>query len=359
VRTPDISIRGLGVFLPDTVSVDWAVHAGLYPPAEVDLHELTGAAVAGDTPAPEMALRAARTALARCGQDAEGLDLLLYADSWHQGPDGWQPQYYLQRHLPCAGALAVEIRQGCNGMFSALELAASYLRADPSRSAALVVAADNFGTPLMNRWRMGPGYIAGDGACAVVIGPEPGFARLLSVCSTAVPEAEELHRSGEPLFPPGATVGRAVDFNARSADYRRRAVVEAFGTASLMAIQRQMLQIVEQATDEAGVRVGDIARVAFMHYAREIVEQRCMVALGLPMSRSTWEYGRTVGHLGASDQVVALDHLLATGQLGPGDHLLMVGVGPGVTLSAAVVGVLQRPPWLGSGERERAGVGGQ
>ena len=38
-------------------------------------------------------------ALHRAGCAPSEVDLLLYADSWHQGPDGWNPHHYLQRHL--------------------------------------------------------------------------------------------------------------------------------------------------------------------------------------------------------------------------------------------------------------------
>lgn len=82
-----------------------------------------------------------------------------------------------------------------------------------------------------------------------------------------------------------------------------------------------------------------------MNYARDIVEQRCMVPLDLPLEKSTWEFGRTVGHCGASDQILSLDHLVTTGRLGAGDHMLLLGTGPGVTLSCAVVKVLSAPPW--------------
>ncbi|MCY0941368.1 ketoacyl-ACP synthase III family protein [Streptomyces antarcticus] len=351
MRTPEVFIKGLGVFLPDTVAVEDAVEQGLYPEFEVELHELAGAAVAGETPAPEMALRAAQEAYKRAGHRPEDTDLLLYADSWHQGPDGWQPQYYLQRHLVGDDVLAVEVRQGCNGMFGALELGAAYLRGQPAgadgerAATALLVASDNFGTPMMDRWRMGPGYVAGDAASAVILTTEPSFAQLLSVGSVAVSAAEQMHRGAEPLFPPGPTVGRALDFQARNAEYKRAALADGVGTGALVRVHGKTLELVQRTLDEAGIALDDVTRVAYMNYSREIVEQRCMAALGLPMEKSTWDFGRTVGHLGASDQVISLDHLVNTGDLQPGDHLLMLGVGPGVTLSSAVVRILNPAPW--------------
>ena len=342
MRTPDVFINGIGVFLPETVSVADAVAQGLYHQLDVDQHGWTGVAVAGDVPAPEMALQAAQEAVKRSGIAPTELNLLLYADSWHQGPDGWQPQYYLQRHLVGGDALAVEVKHGCSGMFSSLELAASYLVADPARTGALIVTADNFGTPMMNRWRPGPGFIVGDAASAVVLTRQPGFAQLLSVCTATVPEAEEMHRAGEPFFPPGATVGTTVDFTSRSEAFRTNALRRG-GTQALFKVAQQTVAVVERCLDEAGITLKDVVRVAFMNSSKEIVEQRGTGALGLPLSMSTWEFGASVGHLGASDQLVSFDHLLATGQLQPGDHLLMAGIGPGVTLAAAVVKVLSVP----------------
>lgn len=113
----------------------------------------------------------------------------------------------------------------------------------------------------------------------------------------------------------------------------------------MIRIHARTLEVVERTLTDAGIAIGDVTRVAYMNYSKEIVEQRCMAPLGLPLSMSTWDFGRRIGHLGASDQVVALDHLLATGELGPGDHLLMLGVGPGVTLSCAIVRILRPAPW--------------
>ncbi|MGB3443768.1 MAG: ketoacyl-ACP synthase III family protein [Actinophytocola sp.] len=343
MRTPDMFIGAIGTFLPPLVSVEWAVERGLYPAEDVEAHELGGTAIAGDLPAPEMALRAAQQAVTRWGGSPTEFDLLLYASTWHQGPDGWPPQSYLQRHLVGGDLLALEIRQGCNGLFSAMELASSHLAAVQERGSALLVAADNYGTPLIDRWRMGPGFIGGDAASAVVLTKKPGFARLRSVCSRTMTAAESLHRGAEPLFPPSITLGRPTDFSAR--------IGQQFATRSpaslaMAEVGEQTTKLVDQALAEAGIGIGDITRVSFMNYSREVVEQRVMASWGLPMSRSTWDYGRTLGHCGASDTILSFDHLVRTGELGPGDHILMLGTAPGVVLSCVVVEVLESPSWV-------------
>jgi 3-oxoacyl-[acyl-carrier-protein] synthase-3/clorobiocin biosynthesis protein CloN2 len=267
-------ISGVGAYVPNTVDVGQAVAAGWYPPEDVELHQLSGAAVAGDAPAPELALRAARSAVARSGRAPAELDLLLYASTWHQGPEGWPPHAYVQRHLVGDRALATQLRQGCNGMFTALELAASYLRAAPGR-AALLVAADNFGTPLADRWRMLPGAIAGDAGSALVLDTEPGFARLLSVCTVSVSQAEEMHRSAEPLFPPGITQGRILDFAAHNDTFRQRAMADHGDTGALATLQQRLAELIRRTTSEAGVKRADLTRVAFMNCGREVAEQLC------------------------------------------------------------------------------------
>ena len=91
MRLNDIYLRGLGVYLPERVSTATAIAQGLLDAEQAAASGLTGAACAGDTPAPEMALWAARQAVERAAVDPAGMDVLLYADNYHSGPDGWFP----------------------------------------------------------------------------------------------------------------------------------------------------------------------------------------------------------------------------------------------------------------------------
>nr|AAK83178.1 AviN [Streptomyces viridochromogenes Tue57] len=341
MQIADLYIGALGVFVPPCVSVEWAVERGLYPAEEAEAHELGGVAIAGDVPPPEMALRAAQQAVKRWGGSPTEFDLLLYASTWHQGPDGWPPQAYLQRHLVGGDMLALEIRQGCNGVFSALELAVGYLQADPNRTSALIVAADNYGTPLIDRWRMGPGFIGGD-ALPPWCCKRPGFARLCSVASKGLPEIESLHRGDEPLFPPSITRGRATDFSAR--------IGQQFATRSpafvaMAEIQDHMMDVAERALAGAGIGMADVARVSFMNYHAKWSSSaewrpggcRCPGPRGNSAGRSAT--------CGASDHLLSMEHIVRTGELAPGDHVLQLATAPGLVVSSAVLQVLESPDW--------------
>jgi 3-oxoacyl-[acyl-carrier-protein] synthase III len=329
VRVSGIFVNAVGSYLPE-----------LHVAPRKDDDTMTGAAVAGSRPAVEMALCACRQALDRSGRPADSFAMLLYAEVYHSGPDGWCPQAYLQRHLLGGDVLAVGIRQGCNGVFGAMELAAGHLLALGGDRAAMIVAADNLDSPLLDRWTALDGYCMGDGAAALVLSSTGGFARLRSVTSATIAELEELHRGNEPLHPSSLATGRPTSFQERSdafvnsGKFTDELVLKLIGTTR---------QVVSRALDEAGIGIDQVTRVAPFNGPWSNLEVY-LTPLGLTREISTWEYGRAIGH-SAGDHLLAFDHLLATGELGPGDHLLMLGAGPGVNLAAAVIEIVDPAPW--------------
>jgi len=338
VHSPDIFITGLGVYLPARLTIAQAAGQRLCPADEVQASGITGVLVAGDTPAPEMALRAAEEALKRCGQLPQELDLLFYTHTWHQGYSNWLAWSHLQQFLTGGDIFALQLKQGATGMFAAMALAADYLRAEPARRSGLLVAADNFGTPLVDRWQPGR-LLLGDAAAAVVISKEPGFARLLSVKSADLTEAEEMSRGGQPLFPPGIDARRQTNFAALPPD---PADLEMTALAN-----RKMAETFHAALSEAGIKVSDITRMAVVNSTQEKVERQ-FATLGVDMSRSLWDFGRSVGHCGPADHILALEQLAADGQLSPGDHFVMFGTGTGTGIACAVLEIIDRPSWCGA-----------
>ncbi|BCB82764.1 ketoacyl-ACP synthase III family protein [Phytohabitans suffuscus] len=348
MRAQDIYISGMGVFLPEILSVETAVEHGHFPADQVEGQGYTGIAVAGDLSAPEMALRAGQDALKQSGVSPNDLTALFYADSWHQGPEGWLPHFYLQHYLvgDAPDMVAVELKHGCNGTFSAMELAVGALRAEPDRKAAIITASDNFGTPHMNRWDPGGNFcVAGDGASALVLTKEPGFAQVLSLCTDSFSIMEEACRAGVSIFPPGPTIGQQLDFFARTEAFKKKVVAEGIAWTLPLKHHQKSVECMRRALDEAGVEAGDIARVIVHNLALPETEPYLGV-LGFPLTQSTWDYGRGIGHLGASDHVLSIHHLLTTGQVREGDHLLLCGYGAGNTYKAAVIRILAIPDWV-------------
>ncbi|MFI8007917.1 ketoacyl-ACP synthase III family protein [Streptomyces sp. NPDC086010] len=336
MKTPDLYIAGLGVHIPTVQDAREAVVLGLYDPEDHEFQGWTGAAVADGTSAPDMAVQAARQATERAGTHPHDLVLHIHASMHKQGPGGWPAQHYILRQVTDQDIPSYQVSQGCNGLIGSLELAACYLQAVPERAAALVTGADNLDTPHFNRWAALENGVLGDGASAVVLTRRPGFARLLSINSGSTAEVEERFRDEE--FPP--VTGRHAPDRSTAAAPLDEAISEAVGRQGELRTELALRTMAE-----ADLDVGDITRVAHIFTGREGYLKGILDPMGLRAEQGLLEFGRGLGHMTVSDQIVGLNHLAETRQVGPGDHVLIVAHGGGVSITCAVVRIEYLPTW--------------
>jgi 3-oxoacyl-[acyl-carrier-protein] synthase-3 len=339
MKAQNIFVAGVGTYLPDRITTEEAVARGWFEEkhrVESDLHSIS---VAGDMPAPDMAVQAATEAMKRAAHRPEDIAALLHCPVHYQGPDTWSaPHYILHETLGVRAVPALEIHHGCNGMLSALRLGAAQLMAEPESTAVLLTAADNFSTPVVDRWRISSHYVLADGAAAAVLSTRGGFARLLAVGSASNPAAEILHRGGDPLFPPSITTGQPVDLEARArywADQWARGL-----TPPVFHLGDLVTDTVDRVLGEAGVTMRDIVKVAHSGVALSQLQNGIFDPLGITPEQTIWEFSRTVGHSGSSDQLLGLDHLMTTGAVRPGDHVLLLAVGVGIEVGCAVLEII-------------------
>lgn len=335
MKTTGVCVAALGTYLPEQVSAESAVRAGLYDEADLLDSGYTGSLTAGDTPAVEMAVSVGRMALSRAGLRSDDLALLVHSGVLAQGPEMSSPPSYVLSALGGGRAQVMEVHGGCNGMLVALEVAAAQLMAFPDRGTALLTTSDNVASAPFDRWNgAGPGFVTGDGGGAIVLTREPGVAELLGVVSTTLPELEGLHRGGEALHWPGDAPRRRIDLAARAQDFARNG---AGLTDAVELIVKTQADLVHGLLGECGLRLDDVARLIYVNGSRYVLEQWVLAPLGLPISRTTWDYGRAFGHLGGSDHVLSLEHLLSTGSVADGDHVLLLSGAPGFTVTAALL----------------------
>ncbi|MDT5035412.1 MAG: hypothetical protein QOE03_597 [Micromonosporaceae bacterium] len=340
MKTHGIFVSGVGTYLPDTlVKLTDAVEKGWCAPETAELGWVS-ARVAGDMPAVDLAVRAGKQALERSPGGPDDIDILLYGGAHHQGPDGWCPPQYVQRYTVGRDIFAVGLSNSCNAMMCALELAANFLRAQPERTGALLCTGDNFDTPLFDRWRAHEGGVFGDVGSALALSSTAGFAELLSVCSQSKPELEELSRGAEPIHPPSCTLGKPMDFEARFANYE----------GDLLELAAQLVpevygSVVRRTLTEAGVDNSQITRIVHQAAGSPVHLQLLFEPLGFDVEQGTLQFGQLNGRSGCSDHFAGFDHLVTTGQVGPGDHVLFIGGGPGMVASCAVVRINERAPW--------------
>ncbi|MEU5704371.1 ketoacyl-ACP synthase III family protein [Streptomyces aurantiacus] len=346
MKLPNMFLAGLGCWLPAPYPAAEAVAAGLYDATVFAESKLRGVLVAGPESPPNMAVRAARTALSRSPGGAAAIGTVLHGSTFYQGPEMWSPSAYIMRELGITGASGTEIRNGCNSMLTGVELAAGLMSCRPDgRPDILLTTADNFNSPLLNRWDSGPmGVIAADAASSVVLSPTAGFARVEAVVSRVYPEFEAMARGDEPLFPPTGSAGRRIDTVARAEQFNER-VREAGGTSVADGIAKACSETVLAALGEAGLQGSDLRWVLVPNGDEATTRACAMDPLGLDVSRSQWEFGCGIGHASSSDQFIALDHLLRTGQLDEGDHVLLFGGAPGWSTVSVVLTICAPPTW--------------
>lgn len=343
MRWDDIYVAGTGVWLPGEVSVEAAIREGRYNTWEAQRSGQLALTVADPEEwVPDMAARAARLALRRSGHGPDDVALLLYAGLMHAGVDLWNAASYIQRRSVGAQSLVAETRSGSNGGLIGLELACAYLRADPVLPAAVVTSADAWPDTVFDRWRADSGLVFGDGGSAIVVSRQRGFARLVSMVTTTDPELEGLHRGDEDFSAFRQSPSSPIDLYRRAQEFLRimsKDEVWKRGTDGLRAAA-------DRALHETGIGMADVTHIVMPFFGCALLTRQCLEPLQLDISRTTWEFGRRVGHLGAGDQFAGLDHLVSSGRLASGDHVLLVGVGSGFTWTCAVLDVLEpTPPW--------------
>jgi 3-oxoacyl-[acyl-carrier-protein] synthase-3 len=336
MKVERLFIAGVGTFLPPPVSVQEAVAHGRYDPREAAETQMESVLVAESESPPEMAVKAARGALARSGVAPEEIALLLHASLYFQGLDYHATASYIQHAaLGSHSALALEVKGMSNGGMACLELAASYLAAAPYPAAALVTTADRFCPPGVDRWRFDTGMVVADGAAAMILSRRRGFARVLSIATTSDPSLEALHRGRAPF-------GRApapLDVHQRKCEY----LAEVGLDSMLRRFQRGLRASVERALSDAQTDLSRIHRFVIPHVGRALLEREFFAALEIPEKLTTWAFARRIGHMGAGDQIAGLGHLLDTGSLNPGDRCMLMGVGAGFTWTSAVLEIFERP----------------
>jgi hypothetical protein len=197
VRWENLYVAGTGSALPSRIeTAQDAVAAGRYTDRARAVSGYRAVRVAAeDEPGPVLAARAGRQALERSGLRPEDVGLVLHAYSGHQGRDVWSPASYVEHEvLGGGGAPAYEVRQGCNGGLSALELAASHLTARPGSKAALITSGDAFHLPYLDRWNTDEQMVYGDGGGAAVLSTGGGIARILATASVSDSSLEIMDR---------------------------------------------------------------------------------------------------------------------------------------------------------------------
>jgi len=317
-------ITGTGSFLPPNRLTNDALAAQLaadgIETSDQWIVERTGIRArhfaAPDVTSSDLAVEAARRALAAADVDAANIDLIIVATST---PDMVFPSTacLVQRKLGVAGCAAFDVQAVCSGFVYALTVADSMIRTGSARR-ALVIGAEVFSRILDFKDR-GTCVLFGDGAGAVVLegSDTPGIL------------ASELHADGrhvEILCVPGNVSGGQILGDP---------LLKMDGPAVFKLAVGVLYDVAKSVLEKAGRSDADVDWL-IPHQANIRILQSTAKRLKLPLDKlivTVDEHGNT----SAASIPLALDESVRSGRIARGDTVLLEGVGGGFTWGAVLL----------------------
>ncbi|MGH2711926.1 MAG: beta-ketoacyl-ACP synthase III [Actinomycetota bacterium] len=275
----------------------------------------------GET-ASTLAIAAARPALEAAGVDPAAVDLVIVATV-----SGDQPlpttAAYVQKELGTSGG-GFDLGAACAGFVYGLTVADTMVTAGASDMALVI------GTEVLSRFinieDRSTAVLFGDGAGAALVGAsdEPGII-------TSLLELDG--RYSETLTIPGG--GSARPATAETVASKQHTIHMPDGGEIFRRAVIAMAESCQRVLDKAGYSADDVT-LLIPHQANARIIKGVAKRLGFPMERVVLDI-ETVGNTSAASVPIALDHAWRAGRLSPGDLILTVAFGGGLTWGANLV----------------------
>jgi 3-oxoacyl-[acyl-carrier-protein] synthase-3 len=315
----DVSITGLGCKVPDRVVTNDELSQYVDTSNEW-IMERTGIRerriAAPEEALSDLALPAARDALARAGLTGADIDLIIVATVT---PDMAFPSTgaIVADALGAKDAAAYDLSAGCTGFMYALAQGYGMLAGGLAQR-ALVIGGDVL-SKILDWTDRSTVVLFGDGAGAVVLQavPQQGFLGFELGADGGGGKSLWLPGSGSRVF---EDPERLVKMNGRE--------VFKFATRILVQSAEDILAKCEVSIDDVDLYIPHQANVRIIDHATR--------KLGVPSDRVVVNVDR-YGNTSSGSIPLALAEALADGRLRPGQLVLMTGMGAGLTWGSALM----------------------
>jgi 3-oxoacyl-[acyl-carrier-protein] synthase-3 len=274
------------------------------------------------TPTSDLAVEAARRALADAGRSPEEVDLIVLGTFT---PDMPFPatSCFIQKKLGAVNAYAMDLAAACTGFIYSLSVADALIRAGRGK-VALVIGAEIVSS-VVDYADRSTCVLFGDGAGAVVLEAGPDGEGVLSC---------HLHTDGDKWnfieCPVGGTITPYVDGEPLKGRTLRMQGNETFRYAVT-----RMGEVCQEALAANGITV-DAVDVMVPHQANQRIVSAVGKRIGVDPARVYLNVDR-YGNTSAATIPICLAELKAQGRLAPGTTVLLVAFGAGITWGAALL----------------------
>ncbi len=304
-----------------------------------------------DVATSDLGTAAARKALEAAGVAPEEIDMVVFAT---MTPDHYFPGCgtILQHKLGLRPVPCFDIRQQCSGFLYGLQLADAQIRAGMAKTVLLVGAEVHIGfmpwtgqnyayalgesevPPTKEEWEWNSRFrhlvvLFGDAGAAVVL-------RAAEDAERGVLD-HELHGSGadfERLYVPGTGFKHRPYTDPEQ--FRRGDHIPVMdGRFVFKMATTNMVEVARSLLAKNGVSTEQL-KLVLMHQANKRINEYCAKTLGLPddkVPHNIHKYGNTT----AATIPLLWDECRRDGRLQPGDLVLMVAFGAGMTWGASLV----------------------
>ena len=320
-------ILGFGGYTPARVVTndEWA---GLVDTSDEWITQRTGIKrrrfVADHESTMTLAADAALVALEDAGLTPDDIDEIVLATDT---PEMMTPDTaaLVQNHLGCRHIPTYDLGgSGCAGFVQALDVARSRILVDPKR--ILVIGVEVISRMISMEDRA-TAVLFGDGAGAVVMGPEPARAEVLGVVAGTDGSAAEIL-----TLAAGGTRNPFNEASLASGDYNRLVMD---GRRIFVEAVKRMSEAALDVLDRVGRSISEVSLV-IPHQANLRIIEAVRKKLGLAEETvfvNVHEYGNT----GSATVPLAMWEAVRDGRIATGDLVVLTAFGAGFHWSAAAV----------------------
>ena len=278
---------------------------------------------AKDENTSDMATQAALKAIEQAKISPKEINLILVATAT---PDMLFPATacFVQKKIGATSAACLDISAACAGFLFAVEIAQQFITSH-TYDTVLVIGADKL-TSITNWTDRNTCVLFGDGAGAAILKHRGGSHGVISTYIGSDGRYSDI------LFMPGGgsrcpITRDNVDLNLQTIHMTGKEVYKQAVTA--------MLSAAKKALEQAGLSIHDIACV-IPHQANLRIIEAIADRLGIPLEKFYVNLDR-YGNTSAAAVAIALDEANRSGRIKPGDYVLMVVFGGGLTWAGSVI----------------------
>jgi 3-oxoacyl-[acyl-carrier-protein] synthase III len=278
---------------------------------------------AKDEQTSDMGAKAALKAIEQAKISPTEIDLILVATAT---PDMLFPATacFVQKKIGATNAACLDISAACAGFLFGIEIAQQFITSH-THDTVLVIGAEKL-TSITDWTDRNTCVLFGDGAGAAVLRHRGSSHGVISTHIGSDGQYTDI------LFMPGGgsrcpITRENVDLNLQTIHMTGKEVYKQAVTA--------MLKTAKKALDQAGLAIEDIACI-IPHQANVRIIEAIADRLGISREKMFVNLDR-YGNTSAAAVAIALDEANRSGRIKPGDYILMVVFGGGLTWASTVI----------------------